>query len=119
MQIVTNHLMSNKDQINDQLLLLVRGQCGSGRNYFINAIWALLKESCIVFAYFGVAAYNIEGVTSHSLLTIPICGKNKNNLKVQSLSNLQSRLKRVKCFFIDKFSVIGQILFGWINRRFS
>eukprot|EP00111_Clytia_hemisphaerica_P015632 TCONS_00046148-protein len=44
----------------DQLFMMITGLAGSGKSYLINNIRALLKEKCIVSAYFGIAAFNIN-----------------------------------------------------------
>jgi len=66
---------------------------------------------------FGIAAFNIKGSTLHSLLQLPIRGKKNGPLKSSALAKLQADLKGVKYLIIDEFSVIGQNMFGWINRR--
>ena len=38
---------------------------------------SLLKQCCIVIAFFGIASFNVNGKTLHSLLRLPIRGKNK------------------------------------------
>ena len=77
----------------------------------------MLAHCCIVASYFGIAAYNISGVTLHSLLHLPIRGRNSCELKGRVLSKLQLRLANVRYIVIDEFSVIGQKMFGWIDRR--
>ena len=82
----------------EQLLLIVTGVAGTGKSYLINAIRYLLKEKCIVMAYFGVAAHNIKGSTLHRILQLPIGGKNRSELKGGALSNLQKKLEGIFLF---------------------
>ena len=43
--------------------------------------------------------------------------KRNGPLKSSALAKLQSDLNGVKYLILDEFSVIGQNMFGWINRR--
>ncbi|XP_066921730.1 uncharacterized protein [Clytia hemisphaerica] len=54
--ILLDHDMNQRDQ----LFMMITGLAGSGKSYLINNIRALLKEKCIVSAYFGIAAFNIN-----------------------------------------------------------
>lgn len=53
----------------------------------------------------------------HRLLRLNLScqGKNKKDLKGQSLSTLQLLLKGVRYFIISKLSVFSQTMFGWIH----
>lgn len=113
--LIQNHFTSN-EQV-DQINLIVTGQGGSGKSFLISALRTLLGDTCIVAAYFGIAAHNINGVTLHSLLQLPIRGRNNCDLKGMALSKLQHKMSHVKYLIIDEFSVIGQKLLGWIDRR--
>ena len=90
---------------------------GSGISYLINNIRALLKEKCVVTAYFGIAAFNVKGKTLHSLLNLPIRGKKANDLRGPALSRLQEKLEGIRYIIIDEYSVVGQYLLGWIDKR--
>ena len=54
-----------------------KGLAGSGKSFVIDAIRSLLKQCCIVTAFFGIASFNVNRKTLHSLLRLPIRGKNK------------------------------------------
>ena len=64
----------------DPLKIIVMGTAGTGKTYLINAIRSRLQELAgtgsklpvIVLAPTGVAAFNINGATIHSKLSIPI-----------------------------------------------
>ena len=113
-KIVESHF---KNSDTDPLRLMITEQGGSGKSFLINGLRQLLGEQCIVSSYFGIAAYNINGVTLHSLLNMPIRGKNSCDLKGRALTDLQIKFKDVKYLIIDEFSVIGQRMLGWIDRR--
>lgn len=97
------------------LLLLVKGIAGSDKSYVIDALRNLLQAKCRVLAYTGKAAYNVNGVTSHSLLKLPIGSKRNQDLKGIALSQLQDNLANVNYLIIDEYSFVGQSLFGWID----
>ena len=61
----------------DQLIMTIKGLAGSGKSFVIDAIRSLLKQCCIVTAFFGIASFNVNRKTLHSLLRLPIRGKNK------------------------------------------
>ena len=112
--IIETHLSSNIDL---PLLMIITGQAGSGKSYLISAIKQLLSIICIVTSFFGIAAFNINGQTLHSLLKLPIRGKRSNDLKGQALATLRDNLASIKYIIIDEFSVICQKMLGWIDRR--
>ena len=97
--------------------LIITGQGGSGKSFLINAFRELLQETCVVCSYFGIASHNIEGVTLHSLLSLPIRGLYQRDLTGRALTQLQERLHNKKYIIIDEFSVIGQKMLGWIDKR--
>ena len=109
--IVVGHFQSNEKP------LLITGTAGSGKSFLINSIRSVLKENCIVAAFFGIAAFNVKGQTLHSLLQLPIRGKNNHDLKGPALMKLQQRLHNIKYIIIDEFSVVGQKILGWIDKR--
>lgn len=58
--------------IREQLLMIIYGTAGTGKSYLINAIASQLKDDCCLTATTGIAAFNINGVTIHSLLQLPV-----------------------------------------------
>ena len=56
----------------EQLLMIIYGTAGTGKSYLIDAIASELKHDCCITATTGIAAFNINGVTIHSLLQLPI-----------------------------------------------
>ena len=101
----------------DQLCLILNGVAGTGKSYLINAIRNLLRNKCVVTATTGKAAYNIRGVTVHSLLKLPIGSRGNKDLTGQSLCRLQESLNNIECIIIDEYSMMGQVAFGWVDRR--
>ena len=99
------------------LLLIINGFAGTGKSYLISALRSLLQQSCIVTATTGKASFNINGKTIHSVLNLPVGPRGNNDLKGQSLLRLQDRLHDVKYILINEYSMLGQTLLGWIDKR--
>ena len=89
------------------------GVAGTGKSYLIDSLRNLLQ----VLAYTGKASFNVNGVTLHSLLKLPIGSKRHCDLKGIPLQQLQSNLENVQYLIIDEYSFVGQSLFGWIDSR--
>ena len=99
------------------LILIIIGGGGTGKSYLINAIRSLLQNSCAVTATTGKAAYGIHGCTIHSLLKLPIGPKGNKDLTGQSLVRLQNNLKNISYIIIDEYSMLGQKMFAWVDKR--
>ena len=115
-----NIIESHFDDISpekDPLCLIIIGVAGTGKSYLINAIRNLLRDKCAVTATTGKASYNIRGITIHSLLKLPIGSRGRKDLTGQSLCRLQESLNGVDYILIDEYSMLGQVAFGWIDKR--
>ena len=99
------------------LHLIINGVAGTGKSYLISAFKSLLQRSCVVPANTGKAAFSISGITIHSLLNLPVGPRGKKDLAGQSLARLQVRLLDIKYVLIDEYSMSGQTLLGWIDKR--
>ena len=99
------------------LCLIINGVAGTGKSYLINSIRNLLQNKCAVTATTGKAAYNIRGVTVHSLLKLPIGSRGNKDLTGQSLIRLQENLNNTDYIIVDEYSMLGQVTFGWIDKR--
>ena len=102
---------------NDPLLLVIVGGGGTGKSYLINAVKNLLQQSCAVTATTGKAAFSIHGCTIHSLLKLPVGAKGNKDLTGQSLIRLQNSLKEISYIIIDEYSMLGQKMFAWVDKR--
>ena len=107
------HDASNRKEA---LCLIINVVEGTGKSYLINAIRNLLKSKCAVTATTGKAAYNIRGVTVHSLLKLPVGSRGNKDLSGQSLCRLQQNLNDIE-YIIDEYSMLGQVRFGWADKR--
>ena len=70
-----------------------------------------------MLAYTGKASLNVNGITLHSFLILPIGSKRLAELKGIALQQLQSNLENVEYLIIDEYSLVGQGLLGWIDSR--
>ena len=114
--IVHSHSKSNADD-QDPLCLIIIGVAGTGKSYLINAIRSLLRNKCVVTATTGKASYNIRGITIHSLLKLPVGSRRQKDLTGETLARLQKSLNGVDYILIDEYSMLGQVTFGWIDKR--
>ena len=113
--IVRNH--TNTPLPRPPLLLIINGFAGTGKSYLINALRNLLQQTCAVTATTGKASFNINGVTIHSLLNLPVGPRGNMDLKGQSLVRLQKKLNDIEYIIIDEYSMLGQKMLGWIDKR--
>ena len=114
-KIVKHRFNSNAPK--EQLLLIVVGEGGTGKSYLIKAIRNFLQSRCAIAAPTGKAAFNIGGVTLHSLLQLPIKGRNLSDLKGRRLIKLQETLGNVDYIIIDEYSVLWQATLALIDKR--
>ena len=112
--IVNSHFDDTSSE-RESLCLIMNGVAGTGKSYLINAICNLLQSRCAVTI--GKAAYNTRGVTIHSLLKLLIGSRGNKDLTGQSLCRLQESLNNINCIIIDEYSMLGQVTFGWMDKR--
>ena len=96
--------------------MVVSGTAGTGKSYLIQCLKLLLKGYLVVVAPTGVAAYNVDGSTIHSPLSIPVKGDFKP-LEGKRLQTIQHDLSSVEYVIIDEMSMVGRKLFGQVDRR--
>jgi len=112
--------------------VLVMGTAGVGKSFLIRAteseIWRIartrfgddaypnVRTAVKLVAFTGKAAFQVGGVTIHSLLSIKD-KKMLDPLPVEQLRNLQSELKNMHFLFIDEMSMVGLKMLYMIDRR--
>lgn len=112
--IVTDHF--NNPDPQSPLHLIIKSFAGTGKSYLINALRNLLQNNCTVTATTGKASFNVNGITIHSLLNLPVGSRGNTDLKGQTLVRLQDKLHDIKYILINEYSMIGQTLLGWIDK---
>ena len=53
----------------------------------------------------------------HSQLKLPIGSRGNKDLTGQSLCKLQESVSNIEYIIIDEYSMLGQVIFGWIDKR--
>ena len=103
----------------DPLRCVICGTAGTGKSYLIGCFRSLLRGACCVAAptATGVAAFNVNGRTLHSLLKLPLNFTASNELRGPALQNLQEQLKQCRYLIIDEMSMIGRRQLGMIHQR--
>ena len=79
----------------EPLRMIVSGTAGTGKSYLIHCLRLLLGDHVRVAAPTGVAAFNIDGYTLHSLLSLPTKGDFKD-LEGERLHRMQQTLSAMK-----------------------
>ena len=98
------------------LKLIISGTAGTGKSYLINCLRLLLRDKVRVAAPTGVAAFNVDGHTLHSLLSLPTKGDYKD-LNGEHLHKMQQHLAGMKYLIIDEMSIVGRKMFGQVDKR--
>ena len=94
--------------------IIVSGTAGTAKSFLINCLRHLLGQNVLIVTPTGVAAFNVEGETLHSLLSLPTTGEFKP-LEGQRLQKLQEKWKDVRYLIIDEMSMMGRKMLGQIK----
>ena len=86
----------------DQLLMLLHGQPGSGKTFFIERIRDYTNLRMKITASSGLAGMSLGGTTLDWLMGFGYCSTSTINLET-----LKSRLKGTELLIIDEISMIG------------
>ena len=89
------------------------GTNGTGKSYLIKDLKLLLKGRPSVAVPTGVDAFNMDGCTLHSLLSLPV----KGDLKALEGKRQQTILSGVDYIIIDEMSMVGRKTFRQVDRR--
>ena len=106
----------------EPLRMIILGGAGTGKSVTIQKIANYINSrlgngSVLLMAPTGVAAFNINGCTIHSALSIRVGSNVDAELNPKNLRQLQENLKEVKYFIIDEFSMVGKKLMEIIAKR--
>ncbi|EFN71898.1 ATP-dependent DNA helicase PIF1, partial [Camponotus floridanus] len=106
--------------------LYVTGEGGTGKSFLIKTIKCWIKQNLnkdtAVAAPTGIAAFNIDGLTIHRLLQLPV--QHGQTPKYKQLSDhvlkvLRADLKDVILLVIDEVSMISNLMLMYIHLRLS
>ena len=114
--------------------IFLSGPGGTGKSHIIRLIQyetvKLLKSlsghfepdelAVVLCAFTGTAAFNIEGMTIHSLFNFATGPNSRSQYKQLSndkLNTLRSRIGKLKLLIIDEISMVGSNLLYFIYRR--
>jgi len=115
--IVYNYILHHHQENNPTPIhMVVCGTAGTGKSYLINCLKLLLQNKLRICAPTGVAAYNIDGTTLHSLFSLPTRGDFRD-LEGKKLHELQQLLEDMEYLVIDEMSMVGRKTFGQIDKR--
>ena len=117
-EIIKRHFENSRNSAEkDPLCLIVTGGAGTGKSYLINGVRNLLQDKCAVTATTAKASYNVKGVTIHSSLKLPVGPRGNKDLTGQNLCRLRKSLSAIDYILIDEYSMLGQTLLGWTDKR--
>ena len=88
------------------LRMIFSGTAGTDKSYIIQCLRLLLRKRVHVAAPTGVAAFNVDGHTLHSLLSLPIKGDFKD-LEGEQQHKMQQSLANMNYLFYR------QNVYGW------
>ena len=97
------------------LHMIVSGTAGTGKSYLIHCLRLLLNKQLCVTAPTGVAAFNVEGHTLHSIFALPTRGEFKE-LAGNHLHQVRQSLSNTTYIIIDEMSMVGRKMFGQVDR---
>uniref|UniRef100_A0A1X7SSZ9 ATP-dependent DNA helicase n=1 Tax=Amphimedon queenslandica TaxID=400682 RepID=A0A1X7SSZ9_AMPQE len=101
-----------KDAMNDAIKALVK------------SLWSTLtKQTCVVCAPTGLAAYNVGGVTAHRLFQLPIehDGQCASYWSIPKASHkvMKTELQDLKMVIIDEVSMVSSLNLTYIHMRMN
>lgn len=116
--------VENPCESHDLLRLFVTGEGGTGKSFLIAVIKKYTHEALgkytAVSAPTGVAARNINGMTMHRLLQLPI--DKDGTPKYEELSNEAAKVIRDQCdntilFIFDEVSMVSNVTLAFVHLR--
>lgn len=116
-----NQLIAFEKAMAAERPLLVCGEGGCGKSYIILGLKAFAEDSTAFTATTGAASVDIEGITCHSLLSLPREIPNKQNMtKVYSAFRaLFKKNHPIKRVVTDEFTMLGPHTFDAYLQRLT
>jgi hypothetical protein len=123
---VINTVMPDKFENKSLLRLYVSGEGGTGKSFLIKTIKCWIKQNLnkdtAIAAPTGIAAFNVNGLTVHRLLQLPVeHGSTPKYIQLADhvLKILRTDLKNVILIIIDEVSMISNLTLLYIHLRLS
>jgi hypothetical protein len=129
---VYDHILDGFNGAHNELNTIVMGTAGVGKSFLIrgleHGLWTMaqhkfgeerypsIRSVVRLAAFTGKAAYQVGGVTIHSLLSIGDVN-NPRALSARRLKTLQDDLANIHFLFLDEMSMIGLKVLNLIDRR--
>ena len=113
-------------QCQHQLKLVVHGPGGSGKSVILRAVAHKLRQAgigVVIAAPTGVAAFNINGITLHSALSLPVTNNSYGKStdvpppRGAQLDNMRTLWKHAKVLLLDEFGFVSDELLERIDRH--
>jgi ATP-dependent DNA helicase PIF1 len=129
---VYNHIVEGFNRSEENLNTIVMGTAGVGKSFLIRALehglwrtardkygeqYSTIRSVVKLAAFTGKAAFQVKGVTIHSLLSISGDLNKPDPLRGNRLQRLQDDLKNIHFLFLDEMSMIGMKLLARIDTR--
>ena len=114
------------DSTNEIVRLFVSGSGGTGKSYLIKTIRAWVQNATgkdvAVVAPTGIAAFNVNGLTIHRLLMLPVeHGKTPQYrpLSNDALKVVRDMMHNVTLLIIDQISMVSNVTLLYIHLRLT
>ncbi|KAM9812015.1 uncharacterized protein ACBT44_011392 isoform 3-T12 [Syngnathus typhle] len=118
----------------EQFFYYVNGGAGTGKSHLIKCIHAeatkillrlprlaeeadICKQTVVLAAFTGTAAFNISGTTLHSLFKLPRSLRPPYQGLGNKLDEVRAELSIAEILIIDEISMVSKDLFAYVNTR--
>ncbi|XP_049586415.1 uncharacterized protein [Syngnathus scovelli] len=118
----------------EQFFYHINGGAGTGKSHLIKCIHAeatkilqrlprlaeeadISKQTVVLAAFTGTAAFNISGTTLHCLLKLPRSLKPPYHGLGNKLDEVRAELSIAEILIIDEISMVSKDLFAYVNAR--
>jgi hypothetical protein len=125
---IFDDVMYGKNNPNEPIHLFIIGSAGIDETFTLMLlIQALihfynrhphsnpLKKKALLMAYIGKSTFNIDEITIHSSLSIPLNCKDLPSLSLERLDNLVKKYDQLQLIFLDEISLIGKRILKFID----
>ena len=125
-----HHNIHGRIQNKETFNIFLTGASGTGKSAVLKAVyqtvWRTLKPinetsqfPVVVGAYTGKAAFNVKGLTLHSLFRLPTKGSKVGNLTNMLLMKCQQTFKYTVLIIIDEISMVSCRIFDFVVKRLT